>query len=56
MSSKTGDLDVDPQGQISFEISKILVYFFKNLTLQNFIFKLELLIDHLNVSYDFKIW
>ena len=30
--SKTGDLDLDIQGQIGLETSKILVLIFKNLT------------------------
>ena len=56
MSSKSGDLDLDFQGQIGPETSKILVLIFLNLTIWNFIFKLELFIDHLNVSYDFENW
>ena len=40
-----GDLDLNLHGQIGFQPSKILV-----LTIKNFIFQLELLIDHLNVS------
>ena len=49
-----GDLDLDLQGQIGPETSKNFgLNFFKNLTVSSFIFKLELFIDHLSVSYDF---
>ena len=54
MSSRTGDLEIDLQGQIGQETSKILVLIFKNLTIKNFIFKLELFIDHVNVTHDFE--
>ena len=40
---------------IGFEISKFFVFIFQKLTVKNFIFKLKLFIDHLNVSYDLKI-
>ena len=56
MSSKTGDLDRGLEGQIGLETSKILVLIFLNLAIKNFIFKLELFIDHVNVSNDFENW
>ena len=56
MSSKTGDLDLDIQGQIDLETSKTLVLILKSLTIENFILKLNLDIDHLNVSQDFENW
>ena len=55
MSSKACDLDLDVQGQIGLETSKILVLILKKFNLLEFYLKLELFIGHLNVSYDLKL-
>ena len=53
---KIGGLSVDLQGQIGLQTSKIFISTVKHGTVSNFTSQLELLIDHLNVSYDFENW
>ena len=53
---KTGDRDLDLQGQIGLRSSKIFILAVKHLTVLNFIFQLELFIEHLNVSDEFENW
>ena len=52
---KIGELDLDHQGQIGLQSSKIFVLSFKNLPLSNFTFQFELFI-HLNVLDGFENW
>ena len=50
MSSKTGDLDLDLQGQIGLETSKILVLFFLIYPIRTLSSKLNCFFDHLNIA------
>ena len=51
---KIDGLSLDLQGQIGLQTSKIFILTVKHWKVSNFTFQLELLIDHLNVSYDFE--
>ena len=49
MGLKTGDPDLDPQGQIGLETIKFCVIHCECNNFWNFTFKLEVCIDHLKV-------
>ena len=53
---ESGDLDVDLQGQIGLQNSRVFVLTVKNLIVWNFIFQLELFIEHLNILDGFEKW